>query len=533
MVSIRNQSASKTRSTTTQKLVAAFRFLIFGTAGVALLKIIASNTPKLMDHQQQQLRLPSSNQEHSSPGVLKTLRQDDYGDTCRFYLAESTFPNGGLGVFTTVGILPSQQVGMDDVCILVEHLPPHSQTHLRTHTWGSANVFGQFEARNKGTAKAACEGLGTLYNAAPPHLAAVRKVPPFRHDNGGLTRDKHPGAGAISHYFSMTGIANDLIVAGSELTVNYGDWPFSDHQVYVKPKRDVTWIRQHGMCVDNIHVKIATDPEMGRGAFATRRLPRGAVVSPAPLQLTQRRSDFRYNPKEEIEPLFVNYNFYVGDMLLFPYGPGVNLINHSSKHANVGLRWSSSKFHHAEWLHLSSLEELWNVATPGGLILDIVALRDISPGEELFLNYGKEWEEAWNRHVATWKPAVPAGDEDDYVYPASMDETASLKTVEELKTNPYPSNLMTVCQTPDDKRKKTNVVEWYPKYEFPFQMVRCHVLERNENVHGDEVYKVMLDWDGIAYDESIPEKERYIDTNVPRKAIRFVDKPNQSDQRTY
>jgi hypothetical protein len=114
-----------------------------------------------------------------------------------------------------------------------------------------------------------------------------------------------------------------------------------------------------------------------------------------------------------------------------------------------------------------------------------------------------------------------------------MDETASLKTVEELKTNPYPSNLMTVCQTPDDKRKKTNVVEWYPKYEFPFQMVRCHVLERNENVHGDEVYKVMLDWDGIEYDESIPEKERYIDTNVPRKAIRFVDKPNQSDQRTY
>jgi hypothetical protein len=64
-------------------------------------------------------------------------------------------------------------------------------------------------------------------------------------------------------------------------------------------------------------------------------------------------------------------------------------------------------------------------------------------------------------------------------------------------------------------------------------MVRCHVLERNENVHGDEVYKVMLDWDGIEYDESIPEKERYIDTNVPRKAIRFVDKPNQSDQRTY
>lgn len=168
-------------------------------------------------------------------------------------------------------------------------------------------------------------------------------------------------------------------------------------------------------------------------------------------------------------------------------------------------------------------------ARPGGLILEVVALRDIQPGEELFLDYGKDWEEAWNKHVKHWKPIEGAS---DYVYPASMDETAPIRTVEEQKTQPYPANLMTVCNTPDEHRKHSNVVKWYSKYEFPFRMVVCHILERTEDKHGDEVYKVMLDWDTIIYDESIPEEERYIDLNVPREAIRFVDKPNMSDQRT-
>lgn len=174
--------------------------------------------------------------------------------------------------------------------------------------------------------------------------------------------------------------------------------------------------------------------------------------------------------------------------------------------------------------------KLWETATPGGLILEVVALRDILPGEELLMNYGKDWENAWKKHVKTWKPVEGAS---QYVYPAEMDETAALRTVEEQKTDPYPRNLMTVCNTPDQKRKKRNVVEWYERYEFPFRMEVCHILERKEDEHGDFVYKVMLDWEGYEYDESVPEKERYMDLNVPRRAIRFVDKPNMSDQREF
>lgn len=158
----------------------------------------------------------------------------------------------------------------------------------------------------------------------------------------------------------------------------------------------------------------------------------------------------------------------------------------------------------------------------------MIALRDIQPGEELFMSYGKDWEEAWNKHVKEWKPVEGAS---KYVYPAEMDETAPLKTVEEQKSDPYPANLMTVCQTPDTEREESNTVEWYEVKEFPFHMVVCHILERKEDEHGDLIYDVMLDWKGYEYDESVPQDKRYMDFNVPRKAIRFVDKPNTSDQR--
>ena len=59
------------------------------------------------------------------------------------------------------------------------------------------------------------------------------------------------------------------------------------------------------------------------------------------------------------------------------------------------------------------------------------------------MDYGQEWETAWNRHVQEW---VPSTLNDDYVH--SSQYNASLeyfRTAEELKANPYPSNLQTMC----------------------------------------------------------------------------------------
>ncbi len=44
-----------------------------------------------------------------------------------------------------------------------------------------------------------------------------------------------------------------------------------------------------------------------------------------------------------------------------------------------------------------------------GLSMEIVATRDIEVGEEVFVDYGVNWEEAWDKHLQNWKPPTYDG----------------------------------------------------------------------------------------------------------------------------
>jgi hypothetical protein len=66
-------------------------------------------------------------------------------------------------------------------------------------------------------------------------------------------------------------------------------------------------------------------------------------------------------------------------------------------------------------------------------------LRDIQSGEEIFLDYGDEWEEAWQEHVRSWAP-VPGAEH--YVSAAQLSkETDRLKTEFQQMKDPYPGNV--------------------------------------------------------------------------------------------
>ena len=52
--------------------------------------------------------------------------------------------------------------------------------------------------------------------------------------------------------------------------------------------------------------------------------------------------------------------------------------------------------------------------------MEVVALRAIEPNEEIFIDYGPSWEEAWKRHVETWKPSVK--DDGSFVPVSTMNE---------------------------------------------------------------------------------------------------------------
>jgi SET domain len=92
-------------------------------------------------------------------------------------------------------------------------------------------------------------------------------------------------------------------------------------------------------------------------------------------------------------------------MVLCPYGVGSSLINHGSKeNANVKVVWSEKTMVHPEWLEKPIKE--WAYDSGAGLCFDYIATRDIAAGEEILLDYGDDWQRAWDEHVATWQPPL-------------------------------------------------------------------------------------------------------------------------------
>mmetsp|Transcript_30075 Transcript_30075/g.82593 ORF Transcript_30075/g.82593 Transcript_30075/m.82593 type:complete len:561 (+) Transcript_30075:80-1762(+) len=454
---------------------------------------------------------------------------------CGFFLAKSAVaPNAGLGMFVGHGgLLPNDMVGFPDICLFVQNYPTKGIEHLMTHTWGGGMWFGNREGRTR----IACEGYGTIFNTMPRSHINTKLRSAIQQTTAGATRDT-PNAGSITHHYGMHGVALDVIPAGSELTIDYYDWDFDEREYRGKkrPERSLDDLEENGWCIDNIDIRQSTIEHSGRGAFSKRRLNQGQVVVPAPVEVFKDRAVFK---NQRPEHLFVNYCLQPKNskMLFYPYGPGVNLIQHSSKAPNVGLQWSSKEAHQAELLTMT-YDQFWEHVRPGSLILEVVALRDLAPGEELFLDYGPTWEEAWKNHVASWKPPPGAA---NYTYPEDMDETEVLRTVKEQEQNPYPPNLITMCNTPGEMGRESKHMEWQESgEEWWWKLAFCHVLDRKMGSNGAHVYTVALiphknrqkalTEDDLRYDPSIPFQERYVDINVPRRAIHWVEKPNTDDE---
>ena len=153
--------------------------------------------------------------------------------------------------------------------------------------------------------------------------------------------------------------------------------------------RSDEWLEENGMCLDNIHVKDAGDK--GKGAFATRFLPQGSLVAPAPvIHLSREHTKLEWKEGFDIRRPSAEYTMWQGDQLLlnycygnpttsllfFPYTPAVNLINHGQT-ANVAIRWSNhTKSEMLDW----STERVLKQNDKAGLMMEIYALTDIQPG---------------------------------------------------------------------------------------------------------------------------------------------------------
>ena len=176
-------------------------------------------------------------------------------------------------------------------------------------------------------------------------------------------------------------------------------------------QHNLDWLQEHGICIDKLRVGPSQIPNVELGAFANRFLKVDTIVAPAPL-LALKRDDLTIYASDEHAGAFRNMldltkpigqelltNFCFShpdsDLLLIPYSPTVNAINHSPN-PNVEIRWPSGKQH--AWTDQHPVDIL---DMSGKLRMEFVALRDIFPGDEITMNYGREWSQAWKKFQKT------------------------------------------------------------------------------------------------------------------------------------
>lgn len=196
--------------------------------------------------------------------------------------------------------------------------------------------------------------------------------------------------------------------------------------------------------------------------------------------------------------------------------------------ANVKLQWAlpERSNHHPELLQ-KNISHFFEIES-SKLAMEVITLRDIQPGEEIFLDYGDEWEQSWQEHLLNWKPVKKA---EEYISAHQMNHQKfekNLKTEFEQLTDPYPPNTVTVFNRMFENRawegafqQGLNLTTFYKKKLN--EIVRCEILSYRK-VKGHMLYTAAI---LIPDDEG--EDETVLIEDMPREAFSFEDRSYTSD----
>jgi len=562
---------------------------------------------------------------------------------CSIYLAESTIPNAGMGMFTSQAIQEGAEISStgDGPIIVIHNILQNMGTKTPVglghmdYLWHAA-IPEDYESA---VDQIAMSTVGALANYHPVLINVRNSIGSFDYDDSIVDRNTDIGAGAFSYHRSRNLTARRDISAGEELFDNYGEeWmeePMrfkmyknvarksnyetvarivrrfrSDNlddaslsvvqeivDIYDKrtasllPKtrlvnesilkatdiesivinlgkaslqqRSADWLVQNGRCMDNLVPRISTLPQAGNGAFAQRFLPEGSLVVPAPTLQTMdakylniRNRDGMVNNRQ----MLLNYCIAHEDstMLLCPISRAI-LMNHCSDRmtfggecdegvgANAKLEFDDNFDVTSKVWQQKSFNEIKKEVHAGrrGLSFNVIATRDIQPGEEVFIDYGDAWEEAWKEHLRSWQPPSKHSKYSSYMSVTKLTKNHDIRTTVELAKNPYADNVVVKClfAENDDNPLLLPPSNWrdmsdaalIQKYSHPggiYSISSKEFISRdyfwrydlcNIYFHGDDDRLTV----GIyAISNDIP----LIFTDYPSESVRFVSKEFTSDE---
>ena len=399
--------------------------------------------------------------------------------------------------------------------------------------------------------------------------------------DGSVPSRDNPHAGSYSYRHGMTYIAARDIAPGEEIVVDCSDDNF-DHLSLRNDKRSNTFKPNDDsyMCLDNVRIGDSQVANAGKGLLAAKSVMKDDIVLSSPVVPINRRDLIGDGTGKTAAASGINNNYQQimlnyalghedSDLLLLPYGPFVNYINGSGggggggsspsarQKANAVLRWHKTgekemeaprrlQFHHNELF--SEYAKAVTETHGKGLVIDVVALDAIGVGEEIFIDYGTAWKKAWDLHSKRWQAPSDSSTyhtaDQWYSNKTLNPKPEILKTVEELKTDPYPDNLQTICYYDSDAKiervdeeTNTNYAIWDDDSiinSLPHECMRpCNILERypDPEEEGLMLYTAeMMHFEGEEkYWFCAMRKGKHIARDVTYDGILIVDKPYTHD----
>jgi hypothetical protein len=165
---------------------------------------------------------------------------------------------------------------------------------------------------------------------------------------------------------------------------------------------------------------------------------------------------------------------------------------------------------------------------PPKLAFEYVALRDIEPGEEIFLSYGSDWDEEWSDYEIEFNKNIMPTRSKSYVTAHELNKNfAQAPVPTEEEQGQYlriPDHVQIRCHLDVLQGNSLSNYEWNSND----YGLRCNVVDRFLE-SGDILYTVDVEVDMENRQTDADSVMHILRTDVPRRELRFFDVPGTSD----
>jgi hypothetical protein len=158
------------------------------------------------------------------------VTDDEYNNedpnACRLYMAASSIPNAGYGIFTARTLEKGDMILEKDgpsICVSDPKDFPGPHIELFQTVWWGISTMTQTMTFESELPRDHQIMFGSLPNFHP-FLSNLESAPPeIEYDDRMANRSLDPGAGAFSYYPGKNSFANKRVQAWRELFLNYGE----------------------------------------------------------------------------------------------------------------------------------------------------------------------------------------------------------------------------------------------------------------------------------------------------------------------